>query len=76
MPSEPGSSIGAAIAASLTIPSNAVRSVTFSLAWDCPEVNFSSGKTYYRWLAKILFEKYHISKSYLFVENFYQQALH
>ena len=65
MPSEPGSSIGAAIAASLRIPSNSVRSV-----------NFSSGKTYYRWLAKILFEKYHISKSYLFVENFYRQALH
>ncbi|XP_030955434.1 non-lysosomal glucosylceramidase-like isoform X2 [Quercus lobata] len=48
VPSEPGSSIGAAIAASLTMPSNAVRSVTFSLAWDCPEVKFSSGKTYYR----------------------------
>jgi non-lysosomal glucosylceramidase len=46
--SKPGSSIGAAIAASLTIPANAVRSVTFSVAWDCPEVNFLSGKTYYR----------------------------
>ncbi|XVE94216.1 hypothetical protein REPUB_Repub01dG0262700 [Reevesia pubescens] len=48
VPSEPGSSIGAAIAASLTIPSDAVRTVTFSLAWDCPEVNFSSGKTYHK----------------------------
>ncbi|XP_059447345.1 uncharacterized protein LOC132178805 isoform X2 [Corylus avellana] len=48
VPSEPGSSIGAAIAASITIPANATRSVTFSLAWDCPEVNFLSGKTYYR----------------------------
>jgi hypothetical protein len=76
VPSEPGSSIGAAIAASLTIPSNAVRSVTFSLAWDCPEVNFSSGKTYYRWLAKFLSEKYHNLKSYLYPEIFYQQALH
>ncbi|XP_022762707.1 non-lysosomal glucosylceramidase-like isoform X4 [Durio zibethinus] len=46
--SEPGSSIGAAIAASVTIPSDAVRTVTFSLAWDCPEVNFLSGKTYHR----------------------------
>ncbi|XP_052193379.1 uncharacterized protein LOC127801904 isoform X2 [Diospyros lotus] len=48
MPSEPGSSIGAAIAASVTIPSDAVRAVTFSLAWDCPEANFMSGRTYYR----------------------------
>ncbi|KAL6964485.1 glucosylceramidase [Sarracenia purpurea var. burkii] len=48
MPSEPGSSIGAAIAASLTIPSDAVRTVTFSLAWDCPDVNFMSGRTYHR----------------------------
>ncbi|KAA8545442.1 hypothetical protein F0562_020226 [Nyssa sinensis] len=47
-PSEPGSSIGAAIAASLTIPSDAIRTVTFSLAWDCPEANFASGRTYHR----------------------------
>ncbi|OVA14548.1 Glucosylceramidase [Macleaya cordata] len=46
--SEPGSSIGAAIAASLTLPSNTTRTVTFSLAWACPEVNFSSGNTYHR----------------------------
>lgn len=52
MPSELGSSIGAAIAASVTVPSEAVRTVTFSLGWDCPEVNFSSGKTYYRWMTK------------------------
>ncbi|KAF2293932.1 hypothetical protein GH714_005765 [Hevea brasiliensis] len=38
LPSELGSSIGAAIAASVTIPPDAARSVTFSLAWDCPEV--------------------------------------
>nr|XP_043621012.1 non-lysosomal glucosylceramidase-like [Erigeron canadensis] len=42
-----GSSIGAAIAASVTIPSQAVRSVTFSLAWDCPEVRFPTW-TYHR----------------------------
>ncbi|KAI4298926.1 hypothetical protein L6164_032433 [Bauhinia variegata] len=48
MPSEQGSSIGAAIAATMTIPSGAQRTVTFSLAWDCPEVKFSAGKTYYR----------------------------
>lgn len=45
--SEPGSSIGAAVAASLTIPSEAVRTVTFSLAWDCPEVVFPT-RTYHR----------------------------
>ncbi|GFY88591.1 beta-glucosidase, GBA2 type family protein [Actinidia rufa] len=48
IPSEPGSSIGAAIAATVTVPSDSVRTVTFSLAWDCPEVNFMSGRTYYR----------------------------
>ncbi|KAL5555108.1 hypothetical protein UlMin_037344 [Ulmus minor] len=47
-PSEPGSSIGAAISASVTIPPDSVRTVTFSLAWDCPEVKFPSGKTFYR----------------------------
>ncbi|XP_024026604.1 non-lysosomal glucosylceramidase [Morus notabilis] len=46
-PSKPGSSIGAAIAATLTIPSDSVRTVTFSLAWDCPELRFG-GKTYHR----------------------------
>ncbi|KAF7802268.1 non-lysosomal glucosylceramidase isoform X1 [Senna tora] len=48
MPSQPGSSIGAAIAATVTVPSDAQRTVTFSLAWDCPEVKFPSGRTYYR----------------------------
>ncbi|XP_044490658.1 non-lysosomal glucosylceramidase-like [Mangifera indica] len=47
-PSERGSSIGAAIAASVKVPTGAERTVTFSLAWDCPEVKFWSGKTYYR----------------------------
>ncbi|KAF2290445.1 hypothetical protein GH714_013213 [Hevea brasiliensis] len=46
-PSEPGSSIGAAVAASLTIPPDCIRTVTFSLAWDCPEVRFSE-RSYYR----------------------------
>lgn len=46
--SEPGSSIGAAIAASVAIPSGSTRTVTFSLAWDSPEVRFYSGKTYHR----------------------------
>lgn len=45
--SKPKSSIGAAIAASVTIPSEAVRTVTFSLAWDCPEVIFPT-RTYHR----------------------------
>ncbi|MCL7022955.1 hypothetical protein MKW94_016893 [Papaver nudicaule] len=47
-PSEIGSSVGAAISASLTLPSNTGRTVTFSLAWACPEVRFSSGNTYHR----------------------------
>ncbi|PIN24651.1 putative bile acid beta-glucosidase [Handroanthus impetiginosus] len=48
LPSEPGSSIGAAIAASVNIPPGSSRSMTFSLAWDCPEIRFPSGKTYHR----------------------------
>ncbi|PIN09574.1 putative bile acid beta-glucosidase [Handroanthus impetiginosus] len=48
MPSEPGSLIGAAIAASVTIPAETVKTVTFSLAWACPEVNFQGGRTYHR----------------------------
>ncbi|KAE9602071.1 putative glucosylceramidase [Lupinus albus] len=48
VPSEPGSSIGAAIAATVTIPADAQRIVTFSLAWDCPEVKFPGGRTYCR----------------------------
>ncbi|KAL0365786.1 UNVERIFIED_CONTAM: Non-lysosomal glucosylceramidase [Sesamum radiatum] len=48
LPSEAGSSIGAAIAASVNIPSGSSRTITFSLAWDCPEIRFSSGKTYHR----------------------------
>ncbi|XP_059297313.1 uncharacterized protein LOC132050203 isoform X2 [Lycium ferocissimum] len=43
-----GSSIGAALAASVKVPSGAVRTVTFSLAWDCPEIRFPGGKTYHR----------------------------
>ncbi|KAF5738838.1 hypothetical protein HS088_TW12G00031 [Tripterygium wilfordii] len=46
--SEAGSTIGAAIAASLSIPANAERCVTFSLAWDSPEVRFVSGNSYHR----------------------------
>ncbi|GFQ03947.1 non-lysosomal glucosylceramidase [Phtheirospermum japonicum] len=48
MPSEPGSAIGTAVAASLTIPAETVKTVTFSLAWACPEVNFTGGRTYHR----------------------------
>ncbi|GAB4849166.1 hypothetical protein Ancab_003976 [Ancistrocladus abbreviatus] len=47
MPSEPGSCIGAAIAASVAVPAGSMRTVTFSLSWDCPEVSFFN-KTYYR----------------------------
>ncbi|PKA57172.1 hypothetical protein AXF42_Ash002476 [Apostasia shenzhenica] len=48
MRSEPGSSIGAAVTASVTVPPKAFRTVTFGLSWACPEINFPSGKTYYR----------------------------
>ncbi|CAN6475524.1 unnamed protein product [Victoria cruziana] len=49
MPSEKGSSIGAAVLSSVTVPSYQSRSVTFSLAWACPEIRFSNGnKTYHR----------------------------
>ncbi|CAL9242910.1 unnamed protein product [Arabidopsis halleri] len=48
MQSEHGSSIGAAVAASLTVLPGESRIVTFSLAWDCPEVQFPSGKIYSR----------------------------
>ncbi|CAI9770156.1 unnamed protein product [Fraxinus pennsylvanica] len=48
VPSEPGSLIGAAIACSLTIPADTVRTVSFSLAWACPEINFPGGRIYHR----------------------------
>ncbi|KAL6868128.1 hypothetical protein ACP4OV_014973 [Aristida adscensionis] len=48
MCSKPGSSIGAAIAASVKVAPHATQNVSFSLAWACPEVKFSSGKTYHR----------------------------
>ncbi|KAH6835988.1 Beta-glucosidase [Perilla frutescens var. hirtella] len=48
IPSEVGSSIGAALAATVHIPPGSSRHVTFSLAWDCPEIRFTSGKTYHR----------------------------
>lgn len=42
------SSIGAAVAAALTVPPQSVRTATFALAWACPEINFPSGKVYHR----------------------------
>ncbi|GAB2278187.1 hypothetical protein Dimus_012880 [Dionaea muscipula] len=46
-PSEPGSCVGAAIAASLTVEAASTQNVTFSLSWDCPEVHFLR-RTYHR----------------------------
>ena len=46
--SEPGSSIGAAVAASVALASQTTCTVTFSLAWACPEVKFPCGKIYHR----------------------------
>jgi hypothetical protein len=63
VPSQPGSSIGAAIAATVTIPSNAQRNVTFSLAWDCPEVKFPGGRTYYRLVVENICNKIYCLKT-------------
>ncbi|KAL2939448.1 Non-lysosomal glucosylceramidase [Bienertia sinuspersici] len=47
-PSKPSSCIGAAVAASVKVPSGSTQTVTFSLSWDCPKVTFSKGRTYHR----------------------------
>ncbi|XP_078158486.1 uncharacterized protein LOC144554115 isoform X2 [Carex rostrata] len=47
-PSDPGSLIGAAISAMVTVPAQETRTVTFSLAWASPRVKFHSGTTYHR----------------------------
>jgi non-lysosomal glucosylceramidase len=46
--SKPGSSVGAAVAASTAVPAGAARVVSFSLAWACPDVKFPAGTTYRR----------------------------
>ncbi|RLN05437.1 non-lysosomal glucosylceramidase-like [Panicum miliaceum] len=46
--SKPGSSVGAAVAASTAVPAGATRVVSFSLAWACPNVKFPAGTTYHR----------------------------
>ncbi|RLM62313.1 non-lysosomal glucosylceramidase-like [Panicum miliaceum] len=46
--SKPGSSVGAAVAASTPVPAGAARVVSFSLAWACPDVKFPAGTTYRR----------------------------
>ncbi|XP_039852540.1 non-lysosomal glucosylceramidase-like isoform X2 [Panicum virgatum] len=46
--SKPGSSVGAAVAASTAVPAGATRVVSFSLAWACPDVKFAAGTTYHR----------------------------
>ena len=46
--SKPGSSVGAAVAASTAVPAGATRVVSFSLAWACPDVKFPAGTTYRR----------------------------
>ncbi|KAI3974017.1 hypothetical protein MKX01_030593 [Papaver californicum] len=37
-----------ALAVSFAVPSKSTRTVTFSLAWACPEIKFPSGSTYHR----------------------------
>ncbi|XP_057864285.2 uncharacterized protein LOC131072213 isoform X2 [Cryptomeria japonica] len=46
--SEPGSSIGGAVSASVLIPPHEKKVITFALAWDSPQVRFASGKSYHR----------------------------
>uniref|UniRef100_A0A0D6QZ21 NLGase n=2 Tax=Araucaria cunninghamii TaxID=56994 RepID=A0A0D6QZ21_ARACU len=46
--SEPGSSIGGAVSASVVVPPHEKKIVTFALAWDSPQVKFASGKSYHR----------------------------
>ncbi|XP_020575799.1 non-lysosomal glucosylceramidase-like [Phalaenopsis equestris] len=43
-----GSSIGAAVAASVSVPAQAVRRVTFALSWACPLIKFTNGRTHQR----------------------------
>ncbi|KAK1609620.1 hypothetical protein QYE76_033293 [Lolium multiflorum] len=52
--SRPGSSIGAAIAATTTVPAGGAREVSFALSWSCPEVKFPAGRTYHRRYTKFL----------------------
>ncbi|KAJ7564688.1 hypothetical protein O6H91_02G028700 [Diphasiastrum complanatum] len=46
--SQSGSSMGAAVAASVVIPAHTKKTVTFALAWDSPEVKFTRGRSYRR----------------------------
>ncbi|CAO2169750.1 unnamed protein product [Urochloa humidicola] len=46
--SKPGSSVGAAVAASTFVPAGVTRVVSLSLAWTCPEVKFPAITTYHR----------------------------
>lgn len=47
-PSYPGTAIGAAVAATVTVPANEKREVVFALAWDSPIVKFNRRSSYYR----------------------------
>ena len=46
--SYPGTAIGGAVAATVTVPPNEKREVHFSLAWDSPIVKFNRRSSYYR----------------------------
>jgi uncharacterized protein (DUF608 family) len=47
-PSKPNQSIGAAVAAKVTLAPGETKEVVFSLAWDIPILRFNSGSAYYR----------------------------
>lgn len=47
-PSEPGMTIGAALAAKVTVPAGGTKEITFALAWDMPLARFASGEGWWR----------------------------
>ncbi|KAL6646589.1 hypothetical protein ACP70R_015666 [Stipagrostis hirtigluma subsp. patula] len=68
--SRPGSSVGAAVAASAAVPAGATRAVSFALAWACPEVKFPTGRTYHR-----RYTKFHGTDGHAAAEHLAHDAL-
>jgi len=47
-PSLPGAAVGAALAATVNVPSGEKREVAFALSWDMPLARFGEGRAWYR----------------------------
>lgn len=47
-PSPPGTAVGAALAATMSVPAAGEREVTFALSWDMPLARFGEGRAWYR----------------------------